>query len=85
LLPGSSTTCTSWWSPILLGRGVRLLDGLEGLEKDYEVQATSSPSDLLGPLIEAGATWWDERRPMDDEVDRLEPVLRRIEAGPPTL
>ena len=28
--------------------------------------------DLLGPLIEAGATWWDERRPMDDEVDRLE-------------
>ncbi len=41
--------------------------------------------DLLGPLIEAGATWWDERRTMDDEVDRLEPVLRRIEAGPPAL
>jgi hypothetical protein len=40
---------------------------------------------LLGPLIEAGATWWDERRPMDDEVDRLEPVPRRIEAGPPAL
>jgi len=37
------------------------------------------------PLIEAGVTWWDERRPMDDEVDRLEPVLRRIEAGPPIL
>jgi len=30
--------------PILLGRGVRLWDGLEGREKDYEVQATSSPS-----------------------------------------
>ena len=30
--------------PILLGRGVRLWDGLEGLEKDYEVEATSSPS-----------------------------------------
>jgi hypothetical protein len=41
--------------------------------------------DLLGPLIEAGATWWDERRPIDDKVDRLEPVLRRIEAGPPPL
>ena len=41
--------------------------------------------DLLGPLIEAGATWWDERRPIDDEADRLEPVLRRIEAGPPIL
>jgi hypothetical protein len=30
--------------PILLGRGVRLWDGLEGLEKAYEVEATSSPS-----------------------------------------
>jgi alkanesulfonate monooxygenase SsuD/methylene tetrahydromethanopterin reductase-like flavin-dependent oxidoreductase (luciferase family) len=41
--------------------------------------------DLLGPLIEAGTTWWDERRPIDEKVDRLEPVLRRIEAGPPAL
>jgi alkanesulfonate monooxygenase SsuD/methylene tetrahydromethanopterin reductase-like flavin-dependent oxidoreductase (luciferase family) len=41
--------------------------------------------DLLGPLTEAGATWWDERRPIDDDVSRLEPVLRRIEAGPPAL
>jgi dihydrofolate reductase len=30
--------------PILLGRGVRLWDGLEDLEKDYEVEATSSRS-----------------------------------------
>jgi len=30
--------------PILLGRGVRLWDRLESLEKDYEVEATSSPS-----------------------------------------
>jgi dihydrofolate reductase len=30
--------------PILLGRGVRLWDGLEGVEKDYEVEAMSSPS-----------------------------------------
>ena len=30
--------------PILLGRGVRLFDGLEGLKKGYEVEATSSPS-----------------------------------------
>jgi dihydrofolate reductase len=29
--------------PILLGRGVRLWDGLEGLEKDYEIESTSSP------------------------------------------
>jgi dihydrofolate reductase len=30
--------------PILLGRGERLWDGLEGLEKDYAIEATSSPS-----------------------------------------
>jgi len=30
--------------PILVGRGVRLWDGLEGLDKDYRVEATSSPS-----------------------------------------
>ena len=30
--------------PILLGRGVRLWDGLEGLDKDYQVEAASSPS-----------------------------------------
>ena len=30
--------------PVLLGRGVRLWDGLEDLEKDYDVQATSSPT-----------------------------------------
>jgi dihydrofolate reductase len=30
--------------PILLGRGVRLWDGLEGLEKQYELEAVSTPS-----------------------------------------
>jgi dihydrofolate reductase len=30
--------------PILLGRGVRLWDGLEGIEQDYAIEATSSPS-----------------------------------------
>ncbi|HTO00210.1 MAG TPA: dihydrofolate reductase family protein [Microthrixaceae bacterium] len=30
--------------PILLGRGVRLWDGLEGLEEHYEVESVSSPS-----------------------------------------
>src|SRR5438093_304596 len=30
--------------PILLGRGVRLWDGLESLENDYEIESTSSPS-----------------------------------------
>ncbi len=30
--------------PILLGRGVRLWDGLEGVENNYDIQPTSSPS-----------------------------------------
>ena len=30
--------------PILLGRGVRLWDGLEGLEQRYEVESVSTPS-----------------------------------------
>ena len=30
--------------PILLGRGVRLWDGLEGLERGFDIEATSSPS-----------------------------------------
>jgi dihydrofolate reductase len=30
--------------PILLGRGARLWDGLDGLESDYAVESTSSPS-----------------------------------------
>jgi hypothetical protein len=30
--------------PILLGRGVRVWDGLEGLEKNYDVETLSSPS-----------------------------------------
>jgi dihydrofolate reductase len=30
--------------PILLGRGVRLWDGLENLEKDYQIESIASPS-----------------------------------------
>jgi dihydrofolate reductase len=30
--------------PILLGRGVRLWEGVEGLEQDYQIETTSSPS-----------------------------------------
>jgi dihydrofolate reductase len=30
--------------PILLGRGVRLLDGLEGLEERFDIEQVSSPS-----------------------------------------
>ncbi len=36
--------------------------------------------ELLSPLADAGATWWDERLPMSgNDYYRLAPVLRRIE------
>jgi Luciferase-like monooxygenase len=42
--------------------------------------------DLIGPLVDAGATWWDERQlQTSDDVQRLAPVLRRIHQGPPSL
>jgi alkanesulfonate monooxygenase SsuD/methylene tetrahydromethanopterin reductase-like flavin-dependent oxidoreductase (luciferase family) len=42
--------------------------------------------ELIEPLIEAGATWWDERQlQTSDDLDRRAPVLRRIEQGPPAL
>ncbi|MCK7622219.1 LLM class flavin-dependent oxidoreductase [Streptomyces sp. RS10V-4] len=42
--------------------------------------------DVIGPLRDAGATWWDERQlQTGPDLDRLPPVLRRIEAGPPVL
>jgi dihydrofolate reductase len=33
--------------PILLGRGVRLWDGLEGMEERYDIEAVSSPSGVI--------------------------------------
>ena len=33
--------------PILLGRGVRLWDGLEGLEERYAIESVSSPSGVV--------------------------------------
>lgn len=42
--------------------------------------------DVVGPLVDAGATWWDERMLQgSDDLDKLTPVLRRIEQGPPAL
>lgn len=43
--------------PILLGRGVRLWDELEDLEKDYMIESTSSPSGVTHlTFTRAGAT-----------------------------
>jgi hypothetical protein len=50
------------------------------------VTSPSSAADVVGPLAEAGATWWDERQlQRGPDLDSLAAVLRRVEAGPPTL
>jgi hypothetical protein len=41
--------------------------------------------DLAGPLADLGVTWWDERMPWDDDMGRAEPVLRRVDQGPPRI
>jgi alkanesulfonate monooxygenase SsuD/methylene tetrahydromethanopterin reductase-like flavin-dependent oxidoreductase (luciferase family) len=40
--------------------------------------------DILGPLADAGATWWDERFPFE-QLDKADAVRARIEQGPPRL
>ena len=60
-------------------------------DKDFEVVVGGlTPADparaheLVAPLAQVGATWWDERQLMTtDDLYRLDPTLRRIEAGPP--
>jgi hypothetical protein len=50
------------------------------------VTAPGSAADVVGPLAEAGATWWDERQlQRGPDIDSLPAVLRRVEAGPPRL
>ncbi|KUF15920.1 LLM class flavin-dependent oxidoreductase [Streptomyces silvensis] len=66
-------------------------DGGSGAPFDFVVGGASpvDPArarDLIGPLRDAGATWWDERQLQTaTSLDRLDPVLRRIEQGPPRL
>jgi len=58
-----------------------------------ECRTGSGPFDLVvggrgtpgvaGALAEAGATWWDERVPFDDTLDKADTYRRLIEKGPP--
>ena len=40
-------------------------------------------ANLVGPLAEAGATWWAECQ--WDDLERAEPMARRVDQGPPPL
>ncbi|MCQ8772898.1 LLM class flavin-dependent oxidoreductase [Streptomyces telluris] len=66
-------------------RGTERNDPFEIVIGGASPAAPARARDLLGPLIEAGCTWWDERRTFDDGVDLLSPVLRRVEQGPPAF
>lgn len=76
-----------------LGELVEYLDGHRtgraGEPFDIVVGGVTEPADaavVIAPLIDAGATWWDERqRPDSDDFAELAPVLRRVEAGPPRV
>ena len=37
--------------PIVLGRGVRLWDGLEGLDQRFDVQSAASPSGVVHHVL----------------------------------
>jgi hypothetical protein len=41
--------------PIVLGRGVRVWDGLEGLEDGYDIEVVSSPSGVTHLVFERKA------------------------------
>jgi alkanesulfonate monooxygenase SsuD/methylene tetrahydromethanopterin reductase-like flavin-dependent oxidoreductase (luciferase family) len=40
-------------------------------------------AEVVAALADAGATWWDERMPFDDALDKADTYRRRIEQGPP--
>jgi len=66
--------------------GQRVREGRDREPFDLVLSGTSPPdpaaaADLTGPLEEAGATWWAEC--LWDDLERAEPMLRRVDQGPP--
>jgi alkanesulfonate monooxygenase SsuD/methylene tetrahydromethanopterin reductase-like flavin-dependent oxidoreductase (luciferase family) len=70
-------------------RGCRAANGLADTPFDIVIGGVSPAGpagrDLVGPLADLGVTWWDERMPWGDDLDRTEPILRRIDQGPPRI
>jgi alkanesulfonate monooxygenase SsuD/methylene tetrahydromethanopterin reductase-like flavin-dependent oxidoreductase (luciferase family) len=74
---------------VLFLRGCRAANGLAGKPFDI-ILGGASPAgpagrDVAAPLADLGVTWWVERMPWDGDLGRAEPVLRRIEQGPPRI
>ena len=70
-------------------RGCRAENGLADRPFDIVIGGASPAGpagrDLAGPLADLGVTWWDERMPWGDDMGRAEPILRRIDQGPPRI
>jgi alkanesulfonate monooxygenase SsuD/methylene tetrahydromethanopterin reductase-like flavin-dependent oxidoreductase (luciferase family) len=46
----------------------------------------AAAGEVIAPLAEAGATWWDERQVQTEErFHRLDAVLERVQQGPPAV
>jgi alkanesulfonate monooxygenase SsuD/methylene tetrahydromethanopterin reductase-like flavin-dependent oxidoreductase (luciferase family) len=75
---------------VLFLRGCRAENGLADKPFDIVIGGMSPAGptaghDLIGPLADLGITWWDERMPWGEDLERAEPILRRIEQGPPAF
>jgi len=74
---------------VMFLRGCRAENGLADRPFDIVIggrsPAGAAGRDLVGPLADLGVTWWDERIPWGDDLERTEPIVRRIEEGPPRL
>lgn len=62
--------------------------GLGGQPFDLSIGAATPADrreaiDVVAGLGEAGLTWWQETTPMDERLEQLDDMLRRVEAGPP--
>jgi alkanesulfonate monooxygenase SsuD/methylene tetrahydromethanopterin reductase-like flavin-dependent oxidoreductase (luciferase family) len=70
-------------------RGCRAESGLADRPFDIVIGGTSPAGpagrDLAGPLADLGVTWWHERMPWGDDMGRAEPILGRIDRGPPRI
>jgi alkanesulfonate monooxygenase SsuD/methylene tetrahydromethanopterin reductase-like flavin-dependent oxidoreductase (luciferase family) len=70
-------------------RGCRAENGLANRPFDIVIGGASPAGpagrDLASPLADLGVTWWHERLPWGDDMDRAEPILRRIDQGPPRI
>jgi alkanesulfonate monooxygenase SsuD/methylene tetrahydromethanopterin reductase-like flavin-dependent oxidoreductase (luciferase family) len=71
-------------------RDRRAENGLADRPFDIVIGGTTSDTqaagrDVVGPLADLGVTWWEERTPWGDDLERAEPLFRRIDKGPPRI